>query len=134
VPFHLREEGKSYTLKLTDEQVVFSLKERIEILENDNIRVLKELNTANDHIRELEAENTCLKNRLPSVEPSGRLSTNEEKKQEKLTPLAEYQERKRRVSQISSNTSSLKQAVERIQKLKELRKSLLKQPSKIDLS
>jgi predicted nuclease with TOPRIM domain len=121
VPFHLREEGKSYTLKLTDEQIIFSLKERIETLENDNIRVLKELNhcreelnKANDHIKELEIQASNL---------------NEEKK---LTPLQEYQERKRRLSQVCSNSTSLKTAVARIEQLKKLRKSL-KQPEKVSL-
>jgi len=134
VPFHLREESKSYTLKLTDEQVIFSLKERIEVLETDNVRVLaelnhcrEELNKANDHIKELEiqaskllASNFQASNSNPSVE------------EKKITPLQEYQERKRRLSRASLNSTSLKTAVERIQKLKELRKSL-KQPEKVSL-
>jgi hypothetical protein len=141
IPLHLREDGKSYnTLKLTDDQVIVSLKARIEVLENDNIRVLselthcrEELNKANDVIKDMEfrrdethqlsssINNSIINNSMVNGEP-----------EKKLTPLQEFQERRRRLSARSSNTSSLKTAVERIQKLKELRKSL-KQPEKVSL-
>jgi len=140
IPLHLREEGKSYnTLKLTDDQVIVSLKARIETLENDNIRVLselthcrEELNKANDVIKDMETREE--RNQLSSSINNSIINNSmvNGDLEKKLTPLQEFQERRRRLSARSSNTSSLKTAVERIQKLKELRKSL-KQPEKVSL-